>query len=529
MNHEARGGAWSPLRLGLFRALWLAALVSNVGTWMQNVAAVWYMTSLTSSPLMVALVQAATSLPVFLVGLPAGAVADIFDRRRLLLWTQGWMLLIAGVLAALTVAGSMTAWLLLALTFALGFGMAMNAPSWQAITPEVVPRPDLARAIALNALTVNIGRAVGPALGGVLVAASGPSLVFALNALSFLGVLAVVYRWRRPRSGSVLPAERVFGATRAGLRYARHAPPLAAVLVRAGLFMLCASAFWALLPVIARAELGANAVGYGVLLGCVGLGATGGAALLPRLRQRLSLDGLTGFATVVFAVVCLLTAWWRWLPGLWGVMVIGGLAWIAMMASLNTAAQTTVPSWVRARSLGIYLVVFQGGLGLGSVLWGALAERTGTPTALAMSGAALVLGLAAIPRWRLAAATTLDLTPAAHWPEPHVAVMPEADAGPVHVQVEYRIDPGQAAAFAGAVHELGDVRRRDGAIAWTLYRDPANAGRYVEVFVVESWVEHLRQHERVTEADRAIEERVRSFHRGDTPPAVTHLIASRPA
>ena len=522
-------GAWSPLRLGLFRALWLAALVSNVGTWMQNVAAVWYMTSMTTSPLMVALVQSATSLPVFLVGLPAGAVADIFDRRRLLLWTQGWMLVVVGILAVVTFAGFMTAWLLLALTFALGLGMAMNAPSWQAITPELVPRADLARAIALNSLTVNVGRAVGPALGGVLVAASGPAPVFALNALSFLGVLAVVYRWRRAPTSSVLPAERILGATRAGLRYARHAPPLAAVLVRAGLFMLCASAFWALLPVIARAELGASAIGYGVLLGCVGLGATAGAAVLPRLTQRLSLDRLTGAATVVFALVSLLTAWWRWLPGLWLAMVIGGLAWIAMMASLNAAAQTAVPSWVRARALGIYLVVFQGGLGVGSMLWGTLAEHTGTSTALVLSGAALVLTLAAIPRWGLASATALDLTPAAHWPEPHVAATPAADAGPVHVQVEYRIEPGQGPAFAAAMHELGDVRRRDGAVAWSLYQDPAEPERYVEVFIVESWVEHLRQHERVTHADLAIEQRARRFHRGDSPPVVTHLIASRSA
>jgi len=272
-SDDAHGGAWTPLRLEVFRALWLAALVSNIGTWMQNVAAVWYMTSLTSSPLMVALVQAATSLPMFLVGLPAGAAADIFDRRRLLLWTQGWMLVIAGVLAVLTFAGLMNASLLLALTFALGLGAAVNAPSWQALTPEVVPQPELSRAIALNALTVNLGRALGPALGGFVVAAAGPALVFALNAFSFVGVLAVVYRWRRAAATrSVLPAERLLGATRAGLRYARHAPPLAAVLVRTGLFMLCASAFWALLPVIARAELGATAVGYGVPLACVGQG-----------------------------------------------------------------------------------------------------------------------------------------------------------------------------------------------------------------------------------------------------------------
>jgi len=525
-SDDAHGGAWTPLRLEVFRALWLAALVSNIGTWMQNVAAVWYMTSLTSSPLMVALVQAATSLPMFLVGLPAGAAADIFDRRRLLLWTQGWMLVIAGVLAVLTFAGLMNASLLLALTFALGLGAAVNAPSWQALTPEVVPQPELSRAIALNALTVNLGRALGPALGGFVVAAAGPALVFALNAFSFVGVLAVVYRWRRAAATrSVLPAERLLGATRAGLRYARHAPPLAAVLVRTGLFMLCASAFWALLPVIARAELGATAVGYGVLLACVGLGATIGAVLLPRLRRRLSSDGLTGLATVVFALVSVLTASWRWLPGLWGVMVIGGLAWIAMMASLNAAAQTTVPSGVRARALGVYLVVFQGGLGLGSALWGVVAERIGTQPALALAGGTLVIGLAAIPRWRLVGA--LDLASSAHWPEPHVVTMPGADSGPVHVQVEYRIDPAHAREFAAAMQELREVRRRDGALAWSVYRDPAEPGRYVEIFTVESWVEHLRQHERVTTADRAIEERVRRFHRGGSPPAVIHLIAER--
>ena len=256
-------------------------------------------------------------------------------------------------------------------------------------------------------------------------------------------------------------------------------------------------------------------------------GATVGATLLPRLKGRVGLDGLTGLATVAFAVVCVLTSWWRWLPGLWAVMVLGGVAWIAMMASLNAAAQTTVPSWVRARALGVYLVVFQGGLGVGSAVWGAVAERVGTATALTLAAVALALGLAAIPRWRLSAATTLDLTPSAHWPEPHVDVMPDADAGPVQVQVEYRIKPEQAVAFSEAVLDLREVRRRDGAIQWTLYRDPADGMRYVEVFIVHSWAEHLRQHERVTIADRDIEERVRSLHAGDGPPAVSHLIAHR--
>src|SRR5690242_15935297 len=271
-SDDTAGGAWAPLSHRLFRALWIASLVSNVGTWMQNVGAAWAMTSLSPSPLMVALVQSATSLPVFIVGLPAGAIADIVDRRRLLLVTQTWMLVAAALLAGLAFVDLMTPTMLLVLTFALGIGAAMNTPTWQAITPEVVPSSELTRAVALNALPINIGRAIGPAIGGVLVAAAGPALVFALNAVSFVAVLVVVYRWRRQAPRALLPAERVIGATRAGIRYARHAPPLVAVLVRLGLFIVCASAFWALLPVIARRDLGLGALGYGLLLGCIEIG-----------------------------------------------------------------------------------------------------------------------------------------------------------------------------------------------------------------------------------------------------------------
>lgn len=522
----APASAWSPFRYGLFRALWIAALVSNVGTWMQNVAAAWFMTSLSPSPLMVALVQAATSLPVFIVGLPAGALADVVDRRKLLLATQTWMLGVAALLAVLAFADVMTATTLLVLTFALGIGAALNAPTWQAITSEVVPPSELTGAVALNALTVNGGRAIGPAVGGVLIAASGPALVFALNAVSFVAVLFVVYRWRREPTRSMLPAERVIGATRSGLRYARHAPPLAAVLVRAGLFMLCGSAFWALLPVIARRDLGLDALGYGLLLGGVGLGAVGGAAFLPRLKQRLPLDAVIASASILFAIVGVLTASWRFVPGLWVTMVLGGVAWIGMMASLNGAAQTVVPSWVRARALGIYLVVFQGGLGIGSALWGLVAQHVGTSAALALSALGVVLGLAAIRRWPLRAITTRDLAPSAHWPEPHVDVIPNADDGPVLVEVEYWIDPVHAAPFGQAIHELESIRLRDGAIHWAVYHDLSREGRYVETFVVESWLEHLRQHDRVTVSDRTIQERVLRFHIVGTPPLVSHLIAA---
>jgi quinol monooxygenase YgiN len=380
--------------------------------------------------------------------------------------------------------------------------------------------------VTLNALPVNIGRAVGPALGGVLVAAAGPALVFALNAVSFVAVLVVVYRWRRATPRALLPAERVIGATRAGIRYACHAPPLIAVLVRLGLFIVCASAFWALLPVIARGDLGLGAFGYGLLLGCLGLGAIAGAALLPRVKRRLPPDAVMGLATVAFAVVSGLTAFWRFTPGLGIAMILGGVAWIAMMAGLNGSAQTTVPAWVRARALGVYLLVFQGGLGLGSAFWGLLAEHVGASIALASSAGGALLGLVAMRRWPVRAVTTSELTPSAHWPEPHLDVMPAPDDGPVRVEVEYRIDPSQAEAFAQAIRDLEPIRRRDGAVAWAVYQDRGQEGRYVESFVVESWMEHLRQHERVTVSDRAVEERVRRFHVARTPPAVTHLIAA---
>jgi len=527
-NDDTAESAWAPLSHPVFRALWLASLVSNTGTWMQNVGAAWAMTSLSPSPLIVALVQSATSLPVLFVGLPAGAVADIVDRRRLLLVTQTWMLAATALLAVLSFVDVMTATRLLALTFALGMGVAMNMPTWQAITAELVPPSELMRAVALNALPINIGRAIGPALGGILVAASGPALVFALNAATFVAVLVVVYRWRRETPRTVLPAERVIGATRAGIRYARHAPPVVAVLVRTGVFIMCASAFWALLPVIARQDLGLSALGYGLLLGCFGLGAIAGAAFLPRVKRRLELDAVMALATIVFALVSVVTAMWRFVPGVGIAMIPGGVAWIAIMASLNGAAQSAAPAWVRARALGIYLIVFQGGLGLGSALWGLAAQHVGASIALAASAGAACVGLAAGRRWPLRAVTTLDLAPSAHWPEPHLDVVPASDEGPVRVEIEYRVDPVNAGAFVKAIGDLETIRRRDGAVSWAIYHDPVREGRYIETFIVESWLEHLRQHERVTAGDRTVQEGIRRFHIAGAPPVVTHLIAAKP-
>ena len=490
---------WSPLRQPVFRALWIASVVSNVGTWMQNVGAAWLMTLLTPSAMVVALVQAATSLPIFLVALPAGALADVVDRRRLLLLTQGWMLLAATALGIVTMLGAMTPMILLALTFALGLGAAMNGPVWQAVVPELVRPAELQEAVALNGAGFNVARAVGPALGGVIVAAVGPALVFLLNAASFIVVIFVIYRWQRESRASRLPAEHVIGAIRAGIRYVRHAPAFQVVLVRSGVFILCGAAPWALLPLVARDQLGLGAVGYGVLLGCLGIGAILGSAFLPKLKEKLSLDALVVAAIVLFGGTTLVLAYARDVYLVGAAMVAGGVAWIALMASFNAAAQKTAPEWVRGRALAVYLLVFQGGTAAGSVFWGAVATSVGIPTSLLLAAFGIVAGLVMAKRYRLASGEKVDLTPSLHWPEPHVVVEPKPAQGPVLVFVEYLIEAKHEDDFIKAMRELRQERLRDGAMRWGLFGDPAHPRRYIETFLVESWLEHMRQHERVTQ------------------------------
>ncbi len=522
-RHRA-ASAWSPLGEPIFRALWIAAVASNIGTWMQNVGAAWLMTSLAPSPTMVALVQAATSLPVVLVALPAGALADIIDRRALLLATQIWMLAAAALLGLLTLVGVTGAWGLLALTFALGLGAALNAPAWQAITPELVDRSELRAAITLNGAGYNVARAVGPALGGLIVAAAGPATVFILNALSFVGVIFVLFRWRRTAGDSELPAEEVLGAIRAGLRYVRYAPGLRAVLVRTAIFIIGGSALWALLPLVARQELGLGATGYGVLLGCLGGGAVAGAAVLPVLQRKLSTETLLAMAALLFAVATAAPAFLRSVAAVSLVMFLGGVAWITAMSTFNVGAQVTVPGWVRARALALYGLVFQGGTAFGSALWGMVAERIEISPALFWAASVLIAGVAASIPYRLRVDDEIDLAPSLHWPEPAALAPPPPDAGPVLVTIEYSIEPSRARDFVSAMQPVEALRRRDGAYRWGLFNDPSNPKRYLETFLVESWAEHMRQHERVTVADKEVENLARAFHIGKAPPVVSHLI-----
>lgn len=520
---------WTPLHNRVFRTLWIASVASNIGSWMHEVGAGWLMTSLAPNPLMVALVQAATTAPVFLLALPAGALADIVDRRRYLITSQVWMLVMAATLGVLTLAGLTTAPLLLLFTFALGIGNAMMMPAWGAITPELVPRAQLQAAIGLNSMGLNVARAVGPALAGVIVAAAGPGAVFVLNAVSFLAVIAALKHWQRPPTASGLPAERLAGAVRAGLRYARHSPELRAVLTRGVAFFVFASASWALLPLIVRQELHSGPGTYGLFLACLGLGAVAGALLLPHAHARLSRDRIVAGATGLYALAMLALAHSGNVYAAGTAMLLIGVAWISVVSSLMTAAQTALPGWVRARGLALFWVVYMGGMAAGSALWGQVASWTGIPLALSAAAVGALIGIALTRTYRVGQHDVADLSPSLFWPTPMMAGEREADRGPV--MVEYRIDPAQTEAFTRIMQPISRIRRRDGAFMWELFWDIEHPERMVECFMVESWHEHLRQHERVTVADRDVLEQTRAFHRGSEPPKVTHLVAgkSRPA
>jgi MFS family permease/quinol monooxygenase YgiN len=498
--------------------------VSNLGTWMQNVGAAWMMTTLSASPLLIALVQTATTLPVFLLGVPAGALADLVDRRKLLLWTQTWMLAAALVLGIMTIMGYTGPWLLLGLTFALGLGSTMNGPAWQATVPQLVPREQLAAAVALNSVQFNIARAIGPAIGGLVVAIWNPGVAFIFNAASFLSVILVLFFWKNTQQENGEHTEGVIAAIWAGGRFVRHSPVLRSVLVRTAVFVICASAVWALLPVVAKQEIGSGSGGYGILLGCLGAGAVLAAISFAHLRAIVSPDRVLVAGTLVYAAATLALGYFDRFALLCIAMVAGGVAWMLVMSTFNVTAQLALPGWVRARALSFYIFTFQAGLALGSWMWGEVALRTGTRFALLISAFGLVVGIAAVFRYRLIEAAAEDLTPSMHWPEPAVQTPLDPAKGPVLVEIEYRVDPERSAEFLRVIHQLGVTRKRDGAVRWGVFEDTEQPGRYEETFVVESWAEHMRQHERGTMVDRELQKLANSFHLGPEPPRVRHLI-----
>jgi MFS family permease len=517
--------AWGPFRSGVFRAMWLAQFVSNIGGWMQTVAAQWLMLSLTTAVAPVALIQTAASLPVLLFAAPAGAVGDLVDRRRFLLVAQTFMLLAALALGLLALDGLVTPWVLLALVFALGSGQAWTSPTWQTLQPELVPATERPQAIALGSVNQNLARAVGPAIGGLLLAATSAGSVFLINAATFLAVIAVIWRWRGlAQSKSAVAPEHVGEAIRAGGRYVAASPALRVILLRAALFVFFASSIWALLPLTAREDLHLGSGGYGLLLGCVGVGAVAGAALLPRLRRGLTPDTLLMSGSMLVGGPALTLAYVheRALVGI--ALAIGGMAWILVLSTLNSVYQSSLPSWVKARGMGFYLIVFQGGTALGSAAMGIAAGQAGVSSTLLVAAIGLVLGPLVGVRFPFKSMSPEELLPGAEWPTP-VASGGEPGDGPVMVSVEYWPRPGLEEEFLLALHEARWSRRRTGASSWRVWRDSAQPGRFVEQFVVASWQEHLRQHERVSARDQARIERIRGMSEEGHPPTVTHWLA----
>src|SRR5262245_21920162 len=395
VDSSALASALAPLREPLFRSLWIAAVISYTGSWMQNIATGWLMTSLTSFPMWVAMVQVALSLPVFLIALPAGALAGIVDRRKFLLYTQASMVVAAAVLGTLTLTGTCTPPLLLVFTFLMGAGAVMNDPAWQSITPDLVPPGKLAAAVALNSAGFNFARALGPALGGLVIANTGPGSAFLLNAVSFVGVILFLYHWKPAPREQRRAVNTVSGAIRIGFKFAQREPRIQAVLVRTLSFSVFAAAFWALLPLIA-AKFGVK--GYGVMLAGFGLGALAGAAVLPAAQRKYSYDAVVAIATIVFALALCGLVRSNSLAAASACAVAAGLAWIGILATLNLVAQTVCPPWVRARVISMYVLVLQGGLAVGSATWGAIASRTGVKPTLTLAAAILVAALM-LGRW----------------------------------------------------------------------------------------------------------------------------------
>ncbi|CAN7626844.1 MFS transporter [Rhizobium sp. LjRoot98] len=518
------GGSFAPLRQSVFAVLWAATVLGNTGSFMRDVASSWLMTDLSAAPAAVAMVQAAGTLPIFLLAIPAGVLSDILDRRKFLIAIQLLLASVSISLMLLSYMGMLSVSALIGLTFLGGIGAALMGPTWQAIVPELVPREDVKSAVALNSLGINIARSIGPAAGGLLLAAFGAAVTYGADVASYILVIAALLWWPRAKNADDALSENFLGAFRAGLRYTRASRPLHVVLLRAAIFFAFASAVWALLPLVARQLLGGDASFYGLLLGSVGAGAIGGALVMPRLRQRFDADGLLLGSAVVTALVmaALSLAPPQWLAVV--VLLFLGAAWITALTTLNGAAQAVLPNWVRGRGLAVYLTVFNGAMTAGSLGWGAIGEAAGVPGTLLIGAAGLLVAGFIMHRIKLPSGEA-DLVSSNHWPEPLVAEPVANDRGPVLILIDYRVEKQNRAKFLHALDDMSSERRRDGAYGWGVTEDSADPEKITEWFMVESWAEHLRQHKRVSKADADLQSKVLVLHSGPDKPTVRHLLS----
>jgi len=515
--------AWAPLRIGLFRTLWIAALVSNVGTWMQTVGAQWLVVHDAHAAILVSLVQTAYTLPAVLFALVAGVLADIFDRVKLLVAVLAGMTVTGAALTALTAAHRMPPALLLMFTFVLGTGAILIAPAYQSLVPDMVPRPELPAASALSSININLARAIGPAIAGVLVAQIGVAAVFGLNTATLL-LYAIVVASHPRLGGAPQSPERFLPGLRAGSRYVRNAPVVRRILLRAALFLVPGSALWALLPLIATRRLALGSGGYGLLLGALGVGAIGGAFLLPQLRARLSANAMVAVASLVYTAALVAVALSRNVVLTLLVLLPTGVAWIAFLANVNAALQLFLPRWVRARGLAVYQMVLFGGQAAGAVIWGLVAGVAGLVPAFLISAAVMAAGTATIRFWPFHKIENMDRSQV-RWPEPQLLISADREGGLVLVRTTYTIAPDKEQRFLRSMADLRRSRLRTGATDWGLYRDGQNPRLFVELFSVPSWDEHLRQHrERQTATDLQYHDSAAAL--SDPPPQTGHYLAA---
>lgn len=526
INHET-ASPLAPFQYGTFRAIWIASLASNFGGLIQAVGAAWLMTSLTREADMVALVQASTALPIMLFSLASGAVADSFNRRKVMIVAQTFMLIVSAGLTVSAYLGLLSPWLLLTFTFLIGCGTALNNPSWQASVGDIVPRSDLPAAVALNSVNFNLTRSVGPAIGGAIVAAAGAAAAFAVNTVSYLALIVVLGRWKPAVPAASLPREALGSAMGAGLRYVAMSPNIEKVLLRSFVFGLAAISILALLPLVARDLLNGGPLVYGLMLGCFGIGAIGGALVSARLRLRYSVEAIVRGAFLGFALCAVVAAVSPnpWLTG--AALMIGGGCWVLALSLFNITVQLSTPRWVVGRALAIYQTATFGGMALGSWVWGVVAEDHGPEAALLASGLLLLIGAAIGLLLALPEETALNLDPINRWQEPNLALDLKPRSGPILIMIEYTIRTEDTAAFLDAMAERSRVRRRNGAHNWALSRDLENPQSWMESYHLPTWVEYRRHNQRTTHADAIVGERIRALHSGEEPPRV-HRMIERP-
>ena len=516
--------ALSPLQYPIFRRVWSANLVSSLGGLIQSVGASWMMISLAQSADMVALVQASVTLPIMLLSLIAGAMADNLDRRKVMLGAQSFMLVASAALSICAWTGVLTPWLLLTFTFLIGCGGAFNQPAWQATVADMVPRAELPGAVALNSMGFNLARSVGPAIGGAIVAAFGAAAAFAVNSLSYVALISVLARWRLPADPQRMPRESLGIAVTVGIRYMAMSPAIATVLLRSAAFCIGASAVMSLMPLIAKELISGGPLTFGALLGGFGVGAVGGAVVTARLRKMWSTEVIVRSATIGFGIAAAGAALSTHVVLTMAALSLAGASWVLALATFNVAVQMSAPRWVLARALSIYQMSAFGGLAAGSWLWGIVATHAGLRITLLLAAAIILFG-ALLGRWfRLEQAEALNLDPLRLWREPATAVPVQPTTGPVVVTVEYLIDADDVLAFLGAMAELRRIRRRDGALNWRLLRDLADAQIWIERYETPTWVDYIRLTNRLTQDDALIRESLHSLHRGKEPPRVRRMI-----